>query len=264
MEWQVIIDIELLAAEFVCAAPCNVWRSGLRYSNSRAEKVYRVCTLFWLLQVRRVEYAVRTGEKETSADFWRRWRVLVRFSTPFLVAHLLKTNFLKIYVKTNKNLNFTLRTRTMSKKKSLVQHESFRTASPILTFYAACHTILVTQSFFHWGGKIAWRAKERLRRRLAPIYWSNTGPSLTVIDFFLNLWVNFLHDRFCSSLRISFKDFQSNFTRLEICMMSPDSLLDDGKKSWKSRRETGRWQKGVTAGGCRNFIETFHINPQFR
>ena len=47
-------------------------------------------------------------------------------------------------------------------------------------------------------------------------------------------------------------------------MLSPDSLTSNEKKAWEMRKETGRWQKGVTAGGCRNYIDTFHTNPQFR
>ncbi|KAL9953560.1 hypothetical protein ACROYT_G040996 [Oculina patagonica] len=64
---------------------------------------------------------------------------------------------------------------------------------------------------------------------------------------------------------MTMEDFQANFTRVEICMLTPDSVLEeDQKKSWKIRREKGRWQTDATAGGCRNFIETFHINPQIR
>ena len=65
--------------------------------------------------------------------------------------------------------------------------------------------------------------------------------------------------------RMTMEDFQANFTRLEICMLTPDSVLEESeKKSWKIRREKGRWQADATAGGCRNFIDTFHINPQIR
>lgn len=64
---------------------------------------------------------------------------------------------------------------------------------------------------------------------------------------------------------MTMEDFVANFTRVEICMLTPDSVLEeDKKKSWKIQREKGRWQTDATAGGCRNFIDTFHINPQIR
>ncbi|CAH3140847.1 unnamed protein product [Porites lobata] len=64
---------------------------------------------------------------------------------------------------------------------------------------------------------------------------------------------------------MTMEDFQANFTRIEICMLTPDSVLEpDERKSWKIKREKGRWQADASAGGCRNFIETFHINPQIR
>merc|ERR1712050_202306 len=67
---------------------------------------------------------------------------------------------------------------------------------------------------------------------------------------------------------MSFKDFTSNFQRVEICNLGPDSIEDDmdskGKKRWESINQMGAWKKRVTAGGCRNFIDTFHTNPQFR
>lgn len=59
-------------------------------------------------------------------------------------------------------------------------------------------------------------------------------------------------------------DFLRNFNRLEICLLTPDSTIDNTKKQWHLYKETGRWQSGVSAGGCRNFIETFHTNPQYR
>ncbi|XP_015749307.1 PREDICTED: calpain-B-like [Acropora digitifera] len=65
--------------------------------------------------------------------------------------------------------------------------------------------------------------------------------------------------------RMAMEDFQSNFTRIEICMLTADSILEpDERRSWKIQREKGRWQTDASAGGCRNFIDTFHINPQIR
>lgn len=68
---------------------------------------------------------------------------------------------------------------------------------------------------------------------------------------------------------MSFKDFASNFQRLEICHLGPESLENDelsGKQ--KHRYEeiviNGAWQRRVNAGGCRNYIDTFWTNPQYR
>ncbi|XP_035208367.1 calpain-A-like isoform X3 [Stegodyphus dumicola] len=68
---------------------------------------------------------------------------------------------------------------------------------------------------------------------------------------------------------ISFKDFMDNFHRVEICNLNPDSLDDEpltkhSKKKWEMSMYEGSWVKNCTAGGCRNFIETFWMNPQFR
>ncbi|KAJ8678899.1 hypothetical protein QAD02_014686 [Eretmocerus hayati] len=67
---------------------------------------------------------------------------------------------------------------------------------------------------------------------------------------------------------MSFQDFKKYFTNLEICNLNPDSLTEDdlsrGKKKWEMSVFEGEWVRGVTAGGCRNFIETFWHNPQYR
>lgn len=63
---------------------------------------------------------------------------------------------------------------------------------------------------------------------------------------------------------MSYNDFMSNFTRVEICMLSPDSAGDSDKKRWEMEINQGTWQKHVSAGGCRNFPDTFYSNPQYR
>ncbi|XP_014259622.1 calpain-A isoform X3 [Cimex lectularius] len=62
---------------------------------------------------------------------------------------------------------------------------------------------------------------------------------------------------------MSFKDFMKYFSRLEICNLNPDSLIHDNKKKWEMSVFEGEWVRGVTAGGCRNFLETFWHNPQY-
>lgn len=57
---------------------------------------------------------------------------------------------------------------------------------------------------------------------------------------------------------MSFHDFTHHFTQLEICNLNPDSLTSDdisiGKKRWEMSVFEGEWVRGVTAGGCRNFL----------
>lgn len=67
---------------------------------------------------------------------------------------------------------------------------------------------------------------------------------------------------------MSFSDFKSNFTNLEICNLSPAPLLDDEhegndeehshcNKHWEETIFEGSWISGVSAGGCRNYLQTY-------
>ena len=58
---------------------------------------------------------------------------------------------------------------------------------------------------------------------------------------------------------MSFRDFVSNFQRLEICYLGPDTLaLDDDEADseahkWEGTLFEGGWKRRVNAGGCRNY-----------
>jgi len=63
-----------------------------------------------------------------------------------------------------------------------------------------------------------------------------------------------------------FSDFKENFSRVDVCMLSPDAPgdHDERHKHWESVINLGSWQKHVSAGGCRNFPDSFWLNPQYR
>uniref|UniRef100_S4RFJ9 Uncharacterized protein n=1 Tax=Petromyzon marinus TaxID=7757 RepID=S4RFJ9_PETMA len=63
---------------------------------------------------------------------------------------------------------------------------------------------------------------------------------------------------------MSFSDFKRNFSKMEICNLSPDTLrTQSGSRHWTVTAHEGRWLRGCTAGGCRNYAGTFWTNPQF-
>ncbi|XP_028580392.2 calpain-8-like [Podarcis muralis] len=63
---------------------------------------------------------------------------------------------------------------------------------------------------------------------------------------------------------MSFSDFQRNFTRLEICNLTPDTLTSNHVHKWGMTLFNGNWRRGSTAGGCQNYPATYWTNPQFK
>jgi calpain-9 len=68
---------------------------------------------------------------------------------------------------------------------------------------------------------------------------------------------------------MSFVDFIETFSHLECVHLDSDTSRDepslaDKNRRWLMRLYQGCWKRGVSAGGCRNNPDTFHINPQLQ
>uniref|UniRef100_A0A8C8S1G6 Calpain-9 n=1 Tax=Pelusios castaneus TaxID=367368 RepID=A0A8C8S1G6_9SAUR len=63
---------------------------------------------------------------------------------------------------------------------------------------------------------------------------------------------------------MKFEDFKAHFDKVEICNLTPDALEDNAANKWEVTVHQGSWVRGSTAGGCRNFLDTFWTNPQIK
>lgn len=52
---------------------------------------------------------------------------------------------------------------------------------------------------------------------------------------------------------MSFSDFLREYSRLEICNLTPDALTGEEYKKWAETEFEDTWRKDASAGGCRNF-----------
>lgn len=66
---------------------------------------------------------------------------------------------------------------------------------------------------------------------------------------------------------MSFQDWMNHYDRVEMCNLSPDSLSEEQetgrKKVWANAILEGEWVQGSSAGGCRNYLDSFWTNPQY-
>ncbi|CAL4077497.1 unnamed protein product [Meganyctiphanes norvegica] len=62
---------------------------------------------------------------------------------------------------------------------------------------------------------------------------------------------------------MSIKEFCARYDELEITTIFPTHNELGSDTSWELKQFEGAWMKGLSAGGCYNFTDTFHINPQY-
>ncbi|CAH1722868.1 unnamed protein product [Chironomus riparius] len=106
-----------------------------------------------------------------------------------------------------------------------------------------------------WGNDVEWNGP-----------WSDKSAEWRYIPDHAKeeIGLTFDHD---GEFWISYRDFLKYFDRMEICNLSPDSLSEEQesglKKKWNMNVFEGEWAAGISAGGCRNYLDSFHRNPQY-
>uniref|UniRef100_A0A5K3EHA2 Calpain catalytic domain-containing protein n=1 Tax=Mesocestoides corti TaxID=53468 RepID=A0A5K3EHA2_MESCO len=106
-----------------------------------------------------------------------------------------------------------------------------------------------------WGNEAEWKGR-----------WSDKSPEWCSVseEQRRELGLNFDAD---GEFWMCYNDFVSEFEKLEMCALGPQSLeMTEGSRNvaFEMTIEHGGWQPGVNAGGCRNFLDTFWTNPQYR
>ncbi|XP_067627682.1 calpain-A [Eurosta solidaginis] len=106
-----------------------------------------------------------------------------------------------------------------------------------------------------WGNEAEWNGP-----------WSDSSPEWRYIPEDQKHEIGLTFDR-DGEFWMSFQDFLNHFDRVEICNLSPDSLTEaqqnSGKRKWEMAMFEGEWTARMTAGGCRNYLDTFWLNPQY-
>ncbi|XP_068084843.1 calpain-B-like [Anabrus simplex] len=107
-----------------------------------------------------------------------------------------------------------------------------------------------------WGNATEWKGP-----------WSDTSQEWSLIPERIKKEIGLTVDT-DGEFWMSFEDFKSHFTTLQICSLDPGSVQEGTfgyeKKRWEMSMFEGEWVSRVTAGGLRNTLETFFKNPQYR
>ena len=115
----------------------------------------------------------------------------------------------------------------------------------------ACGEVPLVRLRNPWGNEVEWKGA-----------WADGSPEWgSVTDQEKErLGLNFEAD---GEFWMSYGDWLTRFDLLEMTNLSPDSPCEDNPGQWAVTTFSDSWQPGLSAGGCRNFLDTFAENPQF-
>lgn len=102
-----------------------------------------------------------------------------------------------------------------------------------------------------WGNEAEWNGP-----------WSDKSREWTVVNDTEKKILGLTFDS-DGEFWMSLNDWKAQFTSVEITNLTPDSLDDDLKRRWEVNYFEGQWIPGESAGGCRNQLSTFYMNPQY-
>ncbi|XP_058831659.1 calpain-B-like isoform X2 [Topomyia yanbarensis] len=104
-----------------------------------------------------------------------------------------------------------------------------------------------------WGNNNEWNGA-----------WSDKSPEWTFIPDETKREIGLIFE-VDGEFWISYQDFVKYFDRVEICNLSPNCPIVRQRPGypWKQSSFEGEWAIGSTAGGCRNYPDTFWHNPQY-
>uniref|UniRef100_A0A158Q8T4 Calpain catalytic domain-containing protein n=1 Tax=Elaeophora elaphi TaxID=1147741 RepID=A0A158Q8T4_9BILA len=110
-----------------------------------------------------------------------------------------------------------------------------------------------------WGNEQEWNGA-----------WSDNSKEWTYISQQQRneMGLVFAHD---GEFWMSFNDFVRYFEKMEICNLGPEVMdevyqmtgVQSSQNAWATYTHSGAWVANETAGGCRNYIQTFTMNPQY-
>lgn len=103
-----------------------------------------------------------------------------------------------------------------------------------------------------WGNEVEWNGAFSDQSREWQLVLDDEKTDLT-FDFDGEFWM-------------SFRDFLKYFNTLEVCNVIQNYILCDEEEqseSWFLKEAHGQWIANENSGGCRNYTETFHLNPKY-